>query len=274
MTKVSLTEEKPMVSLASRGGVRYLEAASLKRYDSIVHAFCTRWGGVSRGRFSNFNFSVSEGDGREQVEENWAILSNAFAIPEASFVTVRQVHEDGILIIDDDAPVGAGGNGEYDAIVTNRPGIAVGVKTADCVPLLLFDPVRTVIAAVHAGWRGTAKGIAATTISRFRERYSTRVEDLIAVIGPSIGPCCYEVDRIVRDAMKDDGAGVFTPSDNHDRWMFDLPRANWRQILDAGVPPANIIDAAPCTSCHRDIFFSHRGEGGTTGRQFNFIMIR
>jgi len=259
---------------SQRGNLKYLEAVLLKRYNSIVHAFCSRWGGVSQGRFSNFNFSVSEGDGDEQVVKNWAILSDAFKIPRESFCTVNQVHEDGILIIDDSTDVNAVRDGDYDAIITNRSGLAVGIKTADCVPVFLFDPIRNIIGVVHAGWRGTAKRIAAKAVCRFVERFSTKAEDLIVAVGPAIGPCCYEVDRVVRDAVKDDAAGVFTPSGNHSRWMFDLPRTNRLQILNAGVPPINLVEAGICTSCHRDTFFSHRGEGGHTGRQISFLMIR
>ncbi len=263
-----------MFTYSQRGPVKYVESALLKQYDSIIHAFCSRWGGVSQGRFSNLNFSVREGDGNEQVMKNWTILADAFTIPVANFHTVNQVHEDGILIIDDSTDITAMQGDDYDAIITNRSGLAVGVKTADCVPVFLFDRVQNIIGVVHAGWRGTAKRIVATTIHRFEETFSTKAEDLIAVVGPSIGPCCYEVDRVVRDAMKDDAALLFTPSDNRDRWMFDLPRANRLQILDAGVPSANIVEAGICTSCQRDTFFSHRGEGGRTGRQLSFLMIR
>lgn len=263
-----------MFTYAQRGSVKYLETGILKQYDSIIHAFCSRWGGVSEGRFSNFNFSVSEGDGNEQVLKNWTILSDTFGIPMANFCTVHQVHEDGILIIDDSTDYSTMQNSDYDAIITNQPGLAVGVKTADCVPIFLFDRVRNVIGVVHAGWRGTAKKIAAKTVHRIMKMFSTKAEDLIAAVGPAIGHCCYEVDRVVRDAMKEDADMVFTPSDHRDHWMCDLPRANRLQILDAGVPPANIVEAGICTSCHRDTFFSHRGEGGQTGRQFSFLMIR
>lgn len=263
-----------MFTYSQRGSVKYLEAEILRQCDSIIHAFCSRWGGVSEGRFSNFNFSISEGDGSEQVLKNWTILSDAFMIPVADFCTVRQVHEDGILIIDGSTDVSSVQNGDYDAIITNRTGLAVGVKTADCVPIFLFDPVRNVVGVVHAGWRGTAKKIAVKAIRRFQEKFSTKTEDVVAAIGPAIGPCCYEVDRVVRDAMEDHGAEVSTPSGNLDRWMFDLPMANRLQLLDAGVTSVNIVEAGICTSCNRDTFFSHRGEGGGTGRQLSFLMIR
>ena len=141
-----------MFTYAQRGSIKYLEAELLKQYDSIIHAFCSRWGGVSEGQFSNFNFSVSEGDGNEQVLKNWTILSDAFGIPVANFCTVHQVHEDGLLIIDDSTGFSTMQNSDYDAIITNRPGLAVGVKTADCVPIFLFDRVQNAIGVVHAGW--------------------------------------------------------------------------------------------------------------------------
>jgi YfiH family protein len=266
-----------MFRFRQKESVEYLEALQLKRYDFVVHAFCTRWGGVSAGKFANLNFSVQEGDTEENTVKNWSILSGSFDIPLHRFLTVNQVHGDDILVVESDAGDFHGHQGlEYDGIITNRPGLAVGVKTADCVPVFVVDRVKHIIGVVHAGWRGTSLGIAAKAINILVDRFSSRTEDIVAVIGPSIGPCCYEVDDVVFNSMKNDPerARVLRKGDTDNKWMFDLSSANRLHIIRAGVHPENVAVAEVCTSCRRETFFSHRGEGGNTGRQLSFIMMK
>jgi YfiH family protein len=263
-----------MFTYSQTNGVRYVEYSRLIQCKGIIHAFCTRWGGVSKGRFANLNFSVSEGDTQRSVAENWNILSNAFNIPEDRFVTVSQIHGDRILIIDDTVPVSH--DPGYDGIITNKPGTAIGIKTADCVPIFLVDRVKHVIGTIHAGWKGTSLNIAGKTLRILLNKFGSKPEDIIAAIGPSIGPCCYEVDETVWTAMEKDPDRnfFFKESRKAERWMLDLPKANQRQILRAGISPENVTSAGICTSCHKDTFFSHRGDGGQTGRQLNFIMLQ
>jgi YfiH family protein len=153
--------------------------------------------------------------------------------------------------------------------------VAIGIKTADCAPVLLFDRRSQTIAAVHAGWRGTALGIAGKAVRVMGERFSSRPEDLSAVIGPSIGPCCYEVDEPVFEAMSHHGEAqrVLRPGPRPLRWMFDLPLANRMQLEREGVPPEQISAAGFCTCCRKDLFFSHRRDGEKTGRHLNFILL-
>ncbi len=255
--------------------VRFLESLALREYDFIEHAFCTRWGGVSQGPFSNFNFSIQVGDKEGNIEQNREILSTAFHIPLGGFLTVEQVHGDKIAIINGDVPDSHCYPG-YDGIISNRPGLALAVKTADCLPIFLVDTKKRVIGAVHAGWRGTALGIAARAVDVFVKKFFSSPSDILAVLGPSIGPCCYEVDEKVFNPMTE-GRGsndFFKGTDQKGKWILDLKMANNCQLEDAGLLPDNIVSAKICTSCNVEKFFSHRGEEGNTGRQINFLMIK
>ena len=264
-----------MLKLTQRGPIAYLESEEFSLSPSILHGFCTRIGGVSDGPYATLNVSPREGDPPERVRMNWQRLASAFGIPCEQFFVVNQVHGESFLIIEDAVSCHFLENRQYDAIVTDRPGVAIGIKTADCAPVLLFDRRRRTIAAVHAGWRGTARAIAAKAVRVMGERYSSRPEDLLAVIGPSIGPCCYEVDEPVFEAMSHDGEAdrVLRPGTSEGRWMFDLPLANRMQLEREGIPPGQISAAGFCTCCREDLFFSHRRDGAKTGRHLNFILL-
>ena len=276
----------PAFRFVRQGGITFCQSTVLGDLDFMLHAFGTRQGGNSTGNFAGLNLSYRQGDEAGQVRANWEALALAFDIAPEQFLTVRQVHGDDVLTIDDSRLIperDAGGPGEerepplcFDAIITNQPGLAIGIKTADCVPILLVDPVRRVIAAVHAGWKGTARRIVSRVCDILRRRFACRMEDLNVAIGPAIGPCCYEVDLRVWEAMGglSERESFFHSPGKGGRWMLDLALANRLQLLDAGVPEAHVQAAHLCTSCRRHLFFSHRGSGGATGRQFNFILLK
>jgi len=260
-----------------RDNVRYLECLALDGCDFITHAFCTRWGGTSGGKLSNLNFGTRSGDTEEHLLKNREVLRSAFDIPEQNFITVNQVHGDRLLIVDEKTQDWRHGKKlEYDGIISSMPGVPVGIKTADCVPVLLADRAKRVVGAVHAGWKGTSLGIIARAADTFIKDFASRPADILAVIGPAIGPCCYEVDESVFRHFdeKRNRDAFFTRGKKEGKWMLDLPAANRSQLLGKGVPSDNIFSADICTSCNRDTFFSHRGEHGGTGRQINFIMLR
>lgn len=262
---------------SEKGGIGYLESMPLAEYDFIVHAFLTRWGGTDGEVPVSFNFGNPLVERKEAVKRNWDLLSSVFDIPVKNFFTVDQVHGGEILIIDDESHLmEKGGKFPFDGIITARPGIAIGIKTADCVPLFLIDPAKRIIGAVHAGWQGTARSIAVRAVDLFEERFGSDSKDIGAVIGPAIGPCCYEVDTRVYESMQDlpNRDLYFTKGDDEGKWMLDLGAANTIQLERRGIPASNIYFANLCTSCQRDMFFSHRGDGGGTGRQLNFIMLR
>lgn len=266
-----------MFRFSKKGPVEYLEATGLNECDFQIHAFCTRRGGASKGNFFSLNFSSREGDSIDNVRQNWKILATALSIEVEQFFVVNQVHGDRILIIDHPVcdfishqPL------QFDAIITDQPGVAIGIKTADCVPIFFVDRVKQIVGVAHAGWRGTALHVAAKVVDTLVERFSCNIDDIIAAIGPAIGPCCYQVDELVFNTMEphENREQFFCPCCTQGRWLLDLPLANKLQIHDRGVPWNNIYTTDYCTSCNTDIFYSHRGERGNTGRQLNFIMLK
>ncbi len=262
---------------SQRDTVRYLECMALGEYDFITHGFCTRWGGTSEGKLANLNFGTRSGDTEEHLLKNREILCSAFDMPEHNLVTVDQVHGNNLLIVDEKTrDVGRGETLAYDGIISALPGVPVGIKTADCVPVFLADPEKRVIGAVHAGWKGTSLGLVSRAANVLMNEFSSTPTDILAVIGPSIGPCCYEVDGpVFHHFDNNQGTGSFlTTCEKENKRMLDLSAANRSQLLGVGLPPGNIFSADICTSCNKNTFFSHRGEGGDTGRQLSFIMLK
>ena len=263
--------------LTQKQYVKYLTCDIADGMDFIVHAFCTRQGGVSVGSFASLNVSAREGDSEDQVQRNFERIAAAFGISVSQFLLIDQVHRDGVWGIDGPLLLDTGfPPPSFDAVVTDRPGMALCIKTADCVPVFLIDSVRHVISAVHAGWKGTALHIVEKSVKEMVQRFGVRPSDLFAFLGPSIGPCCYEVDTDVYQAMSrhPEREAFFRSGRQTNRWMLDLPLANRFQLIYAGLHPERIRMAGLCTACHPELFFSYRAQGGCTGRQLNFIMIR
>jgi len=264
-----------MFELRKRGTVEYFTPAAWDVFPYVTAAFCTRRGGVSTGPYASLNMSGREGEAEVNVNSNWEVVAAAFGLARRHFFRIHQVHGDGILVIDDEAfRTFTSRPPAYDAVIAARPGLALCILTADCVPLLMFDGKKGVIAAVHAGWRGTALGIARRAATLFKERFQSRPADIQVAIGPAIGPCCYEVDDVVHAAMAGhpEQDAAFAPRRTAGKWRFDLRLANRRQLEETGIPVENIQETDLCTSCRREIFFSHRGEAGKTGRLLNFVV--
>lgn len=264
-----------MFRFTQRGAIEYLEAEAISALDFVIHAFCTRHGGVSVGPFSSLNTGFLVEDREADVHRNLALIREAFAIPAKRLVLMGQVHGDRIFVLDGDGPPPES-IPACDGLITDRPGVALGIRTADCVPLLFVDRVRRIIGVAHAGWRGTARGIASKMVDTFENRFSSRAEDLLAAVGPAIGVCCYQVDAPVHDAFSSrPGAdGFLHPCPEAGKWMLDLASANRIELMERGVPAENILSAGHCTSCRRELFFSHRASHGRTGRQINFLMLK
>lgn len=266
-----------MFNLTKKHSIEYFESSLLSGCDFLTHAFCTRIGGVSEGDYKSLNISFKEGDLEGSVLQNWHRISLAFGIPIDRFLTLNQVHGDDIFVI---KPYGdyypEDGVLNYDAIVTTRDNLAVCIKTADCVPVFIVDRVKKVIAAVHAGWKGTAQEITAKVTRLLYERYNASPENLIAAIGPAIGLCCFELDRDSADIFRiqKDHEEFLFEGNTPDKWIVDLAEANRRQMMHCGIPEANIDLSRLCTFCRQDLFFSYRGSGGVTGRHLNFMMIK
>ena len=237
---------------------------------AVEHAFFTRLGGVSEGPFSSLNVSGTVGDDPASVEENLRRVSLALGWQAEQLVSGYQIHGDHIhAVVPEDAgriiPA-------TDALLSDVPGLLLLGRYADCVPVLLWDPVLGVVGLAHAGWRGTIRRIAAKTVATMAERYGSHPSDLRAAIGPSIGPCCFEVGDEVLQAFQhtfpEHTAEVLDRSRSH----VNLWRANALQLAQSGVRDIDVAEL--CTSCHVDRFYSHRRESGVTGRFAVVIGIR
>lgn len=192
-------------------------------------------------------------------------LRGSDAAPPAGLVTARQVHGTRLARIPTDER-----GLEADALFTTAPGVAVGVRTADCVPILLVDSQRRGVAAVHAGWRGSAARIAELAVLGMAEALAVGPENIWAVVGPHIGACCYEVDEPVRAAIGDSGALVAAARSGH--YMLDLYELNREQLVRAGVAHAKVVRVGSCTSCHADRYPSYRRDG-TGGRVLHYVRM-
>ncbi len=243
-------------------GVRYYTLESLSFFGNVVHGISTRHGGVSPAPYASLNLSRTVGDNAENVSCNIERLHVALGLDVRALVTASQAQADRVAI------VGAEERGsrivDVDALLTDEPGIPLMLRYADCVPILMYDPVHPAIGIAHAGWRGTVARVAAKAARAMFDRFATQPADLIACIGPSIGPCCYAVGQDVVDQVT---ASFLQPDDllirRGDRTYFDLWRANERQLRELGI---NRIEVGEfCTAEHTDEFYSARGEG-TTGR--------
>ena len=257
--------------LHSSGDVRYYQFGSLQHSD-VVQAVFTRQGGVSPAPYASLNLSISTGDARENVAANRRRAFRALGREPESIADLWQVHSADVVVVD--SPLGEDGRSpKADALVTDRPDVTLLLRFADCVPILLFDPVRRVIGVVHAGWRGTLLKAPVVAVKTMAEHYGSRPADILAGIGPSIGPCHYaigpEVVEQTRTAFGAEADPLLIP--NHS-YHLDLWAANALALRQAGVEQIEI--SAMCTACRTDEFFSHRGEQAQTGRFGALIALR
>lgn len=215
-----------------------------------------------------------EGEDGAEVRENRRRLAQAVGFDVRRLVTAQQVHGTHVAVVaGEDAGRGALDRPsrlpQTDALVTAIPGVCLMVLSADCVPVLLFDPVCRVIAAVHAGWRGTAAGIVARTVRTMQERWGCLPADILAGVAPSIGPCCFEVGEEVAQVFRNLHPGnpeVVLPARGAGKSRVDLWASNRLQLLAAGLQPDHIEVAGCCSMCHPDAFFSYRRQGQAAGR--------
>lgn len=263
------------MQMKRNGRVQYIEAGFSGPACS-VQGFTTRHEGVSRTPYNSLNLGTNTLDQPHSVEGNRSLLARAFGTTQDALVTVKQVHGTDILVIDEPNEDYSHFLGiEGDAIITNQPGVMIGVCVADCVPILLLDQEKRIIAAVHAGWQGTAARLASKTVAGMRSLFECNPATLQAFIGPSIRKCCYEVDAPVRQAFSQSGIPweSFAEQSGDNRWHLDLSTANRDLLLESGLSSARIQSSDMCVCCLRELFFSYRRDGGETGRQMGFIML-
>lgn len=238
--------------------------------------FTTRRGGVSRGPYASLNLGFSTGDDPLLVWSNRQIICETLGLDPERLQTTRQVHGDRVLVVDEATVSGVVPSVKADAQVTVRPGVALTCLVADCQAVYIFDPVHRVIGLAHAGWRGAAAGIARTCLESMEGCFNTNPADCRVALSPSAGPCCYEVGVEVAGAVREQvpsaEARALTPV-SQNRWMLDLSELNMVVLHEAGVKRENITVSGFCTICRQDLFFSHRGSGGLTGRQAAIMML-
>ncbi len=240
---------------------------------SIVNAgISLRTGGFSEAPYSSLNLALHVGDDPTAVSRNQRIFSNNSKIQEIKYC--KQIHSDIVYNADelsnsvwntDNQNVIAK---EGDALISNRPGVTLGIFTADCIPIFILDRVTRAIGLAHAGWRGSLEGIASKTISEMHTSFGTQFKDCLINLGPAIQKCCYIVSTELLDQFVN-RFGIDVK--NEDRLC--LQTANIKQLTEIGVPPDSISTSRFCTSCNTDIFYSYRAEGGQTGRMLSFIQL-
>lgn len=254
-----------LFTLVESGGLVLVRCAPLKAL-AITHAITTRLGGTSEPPFHTLNMGLHTGDKPEDVVENRRRACAALGVSLESLVAGEQVHGTAYHVVTrHDAGRGAKDERSAlpatDILLTQTPGIMLASFYADCVPVLLADAARRAVGVVHCGWRGTWREAIRIAVAAMEHEFAVRPAELVAVMGPSIGPCCYEVSaELAGEFRRRFGEDVAAGN------RLDLRLANVRTLTSAGVLPPAIHVAPWCTSCQQQLFFSHRGSGGRTGR--------
>ena len=263
----------------THNGVTFLAADGIDAAGGAAHGFSTRLGGVSEGMWASLNLGVGRGDDPDHVRENYRRFFQAVGAEGGRIAVTNQVHGGAVRTVTtaDVRPDPCGKPPyEADGLMTDLPGVALVVYSADCIPILFYDPVRRVIAAAHAGWRGTAAGIAAAAVDRMKNVYGCRPEDILAAVGPGIGPDCFETHEDVPNAMT---AALSTAVLRHitikenGKFAVDLKAINAMRLEGAGLDPEHIAVSSLCTSCHPEMFWSHRKLGTSRGSMAAAIQL-
>ena len=303
-------QQSAPVSVVASNGVTMLKIAAWERPGRLGvgwlwHGFSTRQGGLSRAYCAEdaageLNLGFTAADDGEIVARNRRLLAEAVSgDPSTPLVTVKQIHSS-VVVLAAAKDASRQGPRKADGLMTDEPGLLLGVQTADCIPVLVADRKRRVVAAFHAGWRGTVKRIVESGVGRMRLEFGCRPEDLTAAIGPGVGACCYAVGEEVVSSFESQFAyagalfhEVYSTDPVRTKYPMlfltqrapghspigpslhlDLVEANRRQLLDAGLKAESIHATGGCTSCHRELFFSHRASHGHAGRMMSVIGIR
>lgn len=253
-------------------GPVFYQFASLAKHREVLHAIFTRRGGTSVPPFRSLNVGGRVGDDPAAVRANHDLIFKTLSISPDQVVTAQQVHGAHVAV------VGPSQRGTavpaVDSLVSKAPGVALTLAFADCLPLMLHDPSRHVIALVHAGWRGTIAQVAASTVAVLRQSFGCDPADILACLGPAIGPCCYEIGFDLAQKIREvfgPHSGLLVPQSDG-TLHFDLPAAIRWQLELAGVQ--HVENSELCTSCHTEDFYSHRAENGRTGRFAAVLALR
>ena len=262
---------KPL-TVVRKGDLEYMVADHI----SVPHCFTTRFGGVSEGYLASMNIGMHRGDLPQNVEENYRILGRELGFDLQDLVLTRQIHSDIVRCVTREDANGVDHHRypECDALITNDPGVALVVFSADCTPILLHDPVTGAVGALHAGWRGTAAALAEKTVKAMERHFGCKPENIRAAIGPNIGGCCFEthgdVPEAMRKALGAEAETYITP--NGEKYYVNLKGINAAFLKRAGVE--HIYCATQCTACENHRFWSHRTVGTQRGSQGAIIVCK
>lgn len=270
------TEEKEM------NGVKYLQFPALNELGICRHLFSTRIGGVSKGDLASMNLSYTRGDVKENVDENFRRISKILDCEMSDFVLSHQTHTTNVRVVtEEDKGKGIISERNYqdvDGLITNVPGIVLSTFYADCVPLYFVDPIKKAIGLSHSGWRGTVNKMGRVTVEKMAKEYGCDPKDIVVVIGPSICVDCYEVSMDVANEFlkafeKANNLSQIVVKKNNEKAMLDLWQANYAVMKEAGILKEHIIMPDVCTSCNKDILFSHRASNGKRGNLGAFLVL-
>jgi YfiH family protein len=262
---LTLLSDQKNTALLKSDNPLFRKPSIFTNFENIVAAESTRHGGVSSHPFHSLNLGGSTADKPENVVKNNQLFFDALGIHFAQVAKSHQVHGAEILLADE-----PGRYEGYDALITNIPGVQLAVTIADCTPILIYDPVRGAVAAIHAGWRGTVQQIVVKSILKMQESFGTRPENCIGYVGTCIDECSFEVGEEVAEHFQSE----------HKRWdantgkfFIDLKKANADQLLQTGLKSEHIEISVFSTVLHNHDYFSYRAENGTTGRMLATIGI-
>lgn len=259
------------MEIIKKGNVEFLVSEKLK---GVSHGFSLRKGGVSEGDFGYLNVGLRRGDNPFNAIKNIEICCDELKLHKENLTLTYQTHTSNVKFLTAD-DIGKGFIREWgegvDGVVTDMPHVPLMCYSADCVPTLLYDPVKKIIGAVHGGWRGTRENIISNAVRLMCEKGSS-AEDIIAFIGPAIGICCYEVSADVGEAFYEDYR-EYAHKKPHGKYMIDLKNITKAQLRNIGLREENIENCNVCTSCRNDLFFSHRRQNGKSGLLGGFIQM-
>ena len=264
----SLTPVTTNSTSSSLPTAQYIVPDCFRSCRGLIALQSTRNGGISDGAFSSLNLGRNTGDRPERIEKNIQRLCASADINPECLVTSRQVHGTAILFAEK-----PGNYDGYDAFITDRKNLFLCIFTADCYPVLLYDPRHQASGAVHAGWKGSAGAIVIKTIEAMKKRFNTLPEECLAYIGTGISRKAYEVGPEVALEFPAGSYQCAPGRNNEEKYLLDLAQVNYQQLLASGIPPANIERSPFCSVCDSNLFFSHRRDHGNTGRMVSLIGV-
>lgn len=252
--------------IVEKNGVKVFKSLQIESIGYFEHFFSTRVGGQSTGSYNSLNLGVFTDDEKENITENFKRVFNAFGMEDSETVYLKQVHSDTFYVVDSDNFKKVK-NSQGDAIITTSKKIAIGIFTADCIPITAVDRKGSAAAVIHAGWKGTNLNIAGKVINHMVNCMGIEKEDILVSLGPGIGPCCFEVNCDVADKFKN----VIVRNGKH---YVNLFKENIEHLINSGISEKNINSINLCTYCNKELFYSYRRDNKKTGRIGTFIMLK